>query len=254
MSSAAAARRRASAGGRHAPRAHRRRGARERVERRRGAAACGGEVRQPGRARERALEGVMATCSRSRGRKSCSRRGACVRSPAFTIAAVLTLALAIGANAAIFAVVERVLLNPLPYPESDRLIDVTHAATRLSLGPTMGITRGYYFLYRERAHTLDGIALYQDDRRDGDRRRRPAAHQGDPRHNVVRQRHAGVAGSGSLVYGRGGSARRAAARGVVVRVVDAPLRRRQGHHRKADLAVWRVHRSRRRHAAVVRVS
>ena len=83
-----------------------------------------------------------------------------LRSPAFTAAAVLTLALAIGANAAIFAVVERVLLNPLPYPESDRLIDVTHTATRLSLGPTMGITRGYYFLYRERAHTLEGIALY----------------------------------------------------------------------------------------------
>src|SRR5262249_54160760 len=46
-----------------------------------------------------------------------------VRSPAFTLAAVLTLALAIGANASIFAVVERVVLNPLPYPESDRLVD-----------------------------------------------------------------------------------------------------------------------------------
>jgi putative ABC transport system permease protein len=42
------------------------------------------------------------------------------RSPAFTCASVLTLALAIGANGAIFGVVERVVLNPLPYPESDR--------------------------------------------------------------------------------------------------------------------------------------
>src|SRR5947208_14931343 len=45
-----------------------------------------------------------------------------LRSPAFTLAAVSTLALAIGANASIFAVVERVVLNPLPYPDSDRLI------------------------------------------------------------------------------------------------------------------------------------
>ena len=44
-----------------------------------------------------------------------------IRSPAFTLAAVLTLALAIGANAAIFTVVYRVVLNPLPYPDSDRL-------------------------------------------------------------------------------------------------------------------------------------
>ena len=42
------------------------------------------------------------------------------RSPAFTAATVLTLALAIGANTAIFAVVERVVWNPLPYPDSDR--------------------------------------------------------------------------------------------------------------------------------------
>ena len=55
----------------------------------------------------------------------------------------------------------------------------------------MGITRGYYFLYRERAHTLEGIALYEHDRRDVDRRRRPAAHPGRPRDDVARQRACG---------------------------------------------------------------
>src|SRR5438876_4445940 len=83
-----------------------------------------------------------------------------VRSPVFTLAAVLTLALAIGANASIFAVVQRVVLNPLPYPDSDRLIELDHGAQRLNLPSGLGMTRGFYYQYSERARTLDGVALY----------------------------------------------------------------------------------------------
>src|SRR5688500_6411162 len=46
------------------------------------------------------------------------------RSPTFTIAVLLTLALAIGANTAVFSVVNGVLINPLPYPELESLISV----------------------------------------------------------------------------------------------------------------------------------
>ncbi|HEX6463216.1 MAG TPA: permease prefix domain 1-containing protein, partial [Vicinamibacterales bacterium] len=68
--------------------------------------------------RERAREAVIATSIETAGKETLFAARRLVRSPAFTTATVLTLAVAIGANASIFAVVERVLLNPLPYPDS----------------------------------------------------------------------------------------------------------------------------------------
>jgi putative ABC transport system permease protein len=84
-----------------------------------------------------------------------------VRAPLFSAAAVLTLALAIGANASIFAVVKRVVLDPLPYPDSDRLIEVDHGALGLNLPSGMGSTSGLYFHYAARSRTLERFALYR---------------------------------------------------------------------------------------------
>ena len=51
------------------------------------------------------------------------------KKPAFTVTAVLTLALAIGGNTAIFTVIRAVLLKPLPYRDSDRLVRIAGGAT-----------------------------------------------------------------------------------------------------------------------------
>jgi putative ABC transport system permease protein len=82
------------------------------------------------------------------------------RSPAFALATVLTLALAIGANAAIFAVVYRVVLNPLPYGASDRLVALQFSIPIRNIPSVYFIPSRLYFQYLDRARTLSGLAMY----------------------------------------------------------------------------------------------
>src|SRR5947209_896614 len=83
-----------------------------------------------------------------------------LRSPVFTTATVLTLALAIGATTSIFAVVYRVILNPLPYASSDRLVALQFSGPARNIPRIYYIPSRFYFQFLDRARTLNGVALY----------------------------------------------------------------------------------------------
>src|SRR5690348_9183494 len=77
-----------------------------------------------------------------------------VRSPAFTIIAVVTLALGIGANTAIFSVVYSVLLKPLPYANSDRIFLLRETGSGMPYGDA---TFGNWNDWRTRSTTFEAI-------------------------------------------------------------------------------------------------
>src|SRR5215831_7066358 len=112
--------------------------------------------------RERSLEAIVAMWVENLGKELLFAWRRLSRSPAFTVAAVLTLALAIGANAAIFAVVYRVILNPLPYADSARVVSLEDGmpARNVPFGFN-SLTTQIYYAYLDRAHSLESVALYR---------------------------------------------------------------------------------------------
>jgi putative ABC transport system permease protein len=79
------------------------------------------------------------------------------QSPGFTATAVAALALGIGANTAIFSVVNAVLLRPLPYPQPDRIVQIVHVAPG---GRFPGASIPKYNVWRETTGVLEDVAAY----------------------------------------------------------------------------------------------
>jgi predicted permease len=82
------------------------------------------------------------------------------RAPGFTFIVIATLALPIGASAAIFSLVKVVLLERLPYPNADRLVHVAGTAPGTDQPEEFGVPDELYFEYRESARGLEDIGLY----------------------------------------------------------------------------------------------
>jgi putative ABC transport system permease protein len=82
-----------------------------------------------------------------------------VRTPAFTFAVVLTFALGIGANTAIFSIVDRVLLRPLPYPNPDQLMVLNETSP---LSSTMDVNPANWIDWQRESLTFEAFAAWSD--------------------------------------------------------------------------------------------
>ena len=82
-----------------------------------------------------------------------------LKQPAFTLVAVITLALGIGANTAIFSLVNSILLRPLPFREPDRLVRMLQASPKLGL-TSWNVSQADFAAYREENRTFESIAIY----------------------------------------------------------------------------------------------
>ena len=83
-----------------------------------------------------------------------------IKSPAFSVIAIVALALGIGANTAIFSVVDAVLLRPLPYPEPDRLVLLRE---RMPIGDFGSVSYPNYLDWRAAQRSFTDLALYRPD-------------------------------------------------------------------------------------------
>ena len=115
-----------------------------------------------------AVEGYKEGCREARGLRPFDELRGDLRyafrvlrkSPSFALTAVVTLALGIGANTAIFSAVKAVLLNQLPYRDPDRLVKLGETDAGEKRAETVGYTTAYD--WRRLSHSFESMSLYRD--------------------------------------------------------------------------------------------
>ena len=155
------------------------------------------------------------------------------KTPGFTATALLTLAVCLGANLTIFAVIDSILLRPLPFPESGRLVTVFNTYPKAGVDRDGSSLTNYY----ERRGRIPAFSVARDlPRRHGDRRR--------DRLNGTRTDHARVAGvflhpwarprDGARFHGSGDHLSNRPGRDSDRRLLAAALQCRPPRDRQAD--------------------
>ena len=83
-----------------------------------------------------------------------------LRSPSFSVIAIVTLALGLGAATTIFTLLDRVVLRPLPYPDTDRLIHIGTAWPKVKADEEYGLAKGQYFYFKKHSQVLADLLMY----------------------------------------------------------------------------------------------
>jgi putative ABC transport system permease protein len=96
-------------------------------------------------------------------RESVHAARALFRAPSFSLIAILTLALGLGAATTIFTVLDRVVLRPLPYPNADRIVQISTLWPKVKAGEEYALSRGQYFYFKKNSNVLADILMYDSE-------------------------------------------------------------------------------------------
>ena len=111
------------------------------------------------RFRERARDEYRSRPLEELGRDARHALRSLVRMPAFTLAAIVTLALGIGATTVMYSIVDHIVLRPLPYRDADRIVVVREIVREISDAfPSLGARGAHYLAWRERCSICEDVA------------------------------------------------------------------------------------------------
>ena len=172
------------------------------------------------------------------------------RVPSFSVTAILTIGLGIGAAAAMFTVVDGVLLRPLPYPDAERIVQLFQIGDKGRRGAN--VSEPNFLDWQAQTRGFAAMAETTVLPADRPRRRRAAVGAGGDGLAGLLRRDGHAPGARPRVPARGAAARRRA-RGAGRRALLGALARRAAAVRRIDRHRRRGPRRRRRHAARVRL-